>query len=144
MNFRPEHIENSRFRILMEGFRFDKKICVFDHSVFMIRRAILVFILVFGWNHGLLQAILFLVACFAVLVWKLTLRPYEETLFNIQDILFEGILCSMIVCFIAFKDSVSELKEEGKFHMLGIVCSTLVVSLILINFIFIILMLVKQ
>lgn len=143
-NFRHEHIENSRFKIFIEGFRFDKKISVFDHSVFMIRRAVLVFILIFSWNHGFLQAILFLIACLAVLVWKIVLRPYEETLYNIQDVIYECILCSMIGCFIGFKDPESELKEEGKFHILGIVCSSLVVSLILVNFIFSILMIIKQ
>jgi hypothetical protein len=105
-----------------------------DHLIFLIRRIILIFILIFGWGNGFYQASAFLLVCLFTLAFKLILRPYKETISNVQDVLFEMILWTVLVFFITFSTQASEFANSGKFLGLGIMWFFQIIFLIFINY----------
>jgi hypothetical protein len=70
----------------------------------------------------------------SVLVFKVIVRPFKNTILNVQDILFEIILSVVILLFATFKDSSSELADSGRFMVIGMICFALIISLIIINY----------
>jgi hypothetical protein len=133
-HYSEESIKDSKVIILLENFKDGKKLCMLDHFIFFIRRGILIFILIFAWGNGLIQAYLFLVTCASVLAFKVIVRPFKNAILNVQDILFEIILSMVILLFATFKDPSSELADSGRFMVLGMICFALVISLIVINY----------
>ena len=57
-----EVIENKRRTVMMRDFKLDKKYSILDPFIFLIRRFILICLIIFGWNNGPTQNIIFLVA----------------------------------------------------------------------------------
>jgi len=53
------NIQTSKVSILMRDFKIEKKYAIFDHTFFILRRFFLIILLVFSWNHGVVQNILF-------------------------------------------------------------------------------------
>lgn len=133
-HYSEETIKTSRIKVLLESFKNDRKICILDHFIFLVRRILLILILIFWWNHGFYQAWLFLLVWVLVLASKLILRPYNAPILNVQDILFEAILWTVLVLFITFSTQASELANSGKFLILGIMCFAQIIFLILINY----------
>ena len=123
-----------RLKMLMEDFKPENRHLMMDHFVFMLRRSILVAIIVVGWNHGFIQVTIFLFACISVLVWKIIARPFEDTLLNFQDTVFEFFICVVIGIFVTFKNQETELIKAGKAHIAGIICFVIVFFLTVFNF----------
>ena len=135
---------NGRMGIFTEGFKSNKRVCVLEHMMFIVRRSLLVFILVFGWNNGLFQAYFFLVSCFVTLVFKLVVRPYSQAILNVQDIIFELILIAIISILLSFSSEGSELADSGVYHILGLICLGLMGSIMIINYIITICTMVRR
>ena len=127
--------EAGRFKILFEDFKTTKKIYMLDHLVFLLKRTVLILVIVFQWNHGLDQSIYFLVTWIWVLIWKIIIRPFEKTVLNIQDIIFELIMTVILSIYITFDNKSTELSESGRTHVLGVIWVVLMVSVIIINLI---------
>ena len=125
----------SRFKILFEDFK-ERKICILNSFVFFLQRFILILILIFGWNHGYKQAVSFFFVWIGVLAFKILLRPYQQTLVNVQEIIFEFILWVIIGIFITFKDPKSHFADSGRPNTKGIICFALISSIVILNYIF--------
>ena len=52
-------VESHKFGTLAEDLKESKKICMVDTLIFLLRRIIISFIIIFGWNHGFIQVIWF-------------------------------------------------------------------------------------
>ena len=126
----------NRLKMLMEDFKPDKRYLMLDHFIFMLRRAVLISVIVFGWNHGFMQVSIFSIACIGVLVWKIVARPFESVLLNIQDIIFELFISVIIVIFISFSGKSTELAKSGPAHIAGMICFAIIIFLTLLSFIF--------
>jgi len=59
--YSEDTVENSKFMVLLQDFKDNKKHLMFEHFIFMLRRIGLTLIVVFRWKHGLQQTIMFLV-----------------------------------------------------------------------------------
>ena len=82
-------IQTSRVSILMRDFKIEKKYVIFDHTFFMLRRFFLIILLIFSWNHGVVQNILFSISWVLILIWKGMSRPFESKILNFQEVIFE-------------------------------------------------------
>lgn len=111
---------------------------------FVLRRQIMVYLIVFGWQHGIVQITIFAVVCLLVLASKIYIRPYKCAMIGAQEIIFEIILNVVIILFITFSTEKSEMVSSGSFHIIGIACFALVISLMVINYIFTTVLLVKN
>ena len=127
--------KSSKMKILFEDFKEGNKSVILDSFVFFMRRAALVAILIFGHNHGFIQALLFLIVWVGVLVFKVVVRPFEKSLLNFQDIVFELILIAILGIFITFKNESTELANSGRPKKLGTISFILVIMIILVNYI---------
>jgi hypothetical protein len=125
-----------RLKMLMEDYKPEKRYLMMDHFIFMLRRAILISVIVFGWNHGFVQVSIFSISCIGVLVWKIIARPFESTLLNIQEIIFEFFISVIIVIFISFSGKSTELVKSGPPHFVGMICFVIIVFLTLLSFVF--------
>ena len=103
--YKEEGIKDSRVRILLEEFQDNKKYLMIDHIIFMLRRILLSFIIIYGWGHGLLQGCIFFTIWAVVLLSKLILRPFRIWILNVQNIVFEFILLFVIGILATFYDT---------------------------------------
>ena len=119
----------------LKTFKTDKKVYMLDHFIFLVRRLILVLVLIFKWRKGQQQTLCIFISWVIVLIWKLIIRPFKLAIMNIQDALFESFLSTIILVYFKFTNESTELLSSGNPHRLGVVWVTLVVLMILINFI---------
>ena len=113
--------KRGRLTVLFEDLKSGSKILMLDHFIFVLRRAALIFSIIMKWNHGLQQNIIFLSASFLVVVWKLGMKPFNRTLLNFQDSLFEIFVTVIMLIYFSFKDQDSELASKGRSNILGII-----------------------
>ena len=132
-NYTSEGIKKSRLRILLENYKENKKYLIVDHIAFILRRVFLSFLIIFGWGHGLVQDLIFIGICLAVLGMKLLLRPFRYILLNIQEAIFEIVLLIVLAIFASFNEKATLLSTTGAPHSLGIVWFSLVCFLMIIN-----------
>ena len=125
----------SNFKILFEDFKANR-IWILYSFVFFLQRFILIMILIYGLNHGLIQAFTYFLVWIGVLIFKILLRPYQQTILNVQEVTFELILWVIIGIFITFKDPKSHFADSGRHHTLGIICLALILSFVILNYIF--------
>ena len=109
--YTQDWIKESRSRILLEDFKDNKKYLMVDHILFMIRRILLSFLIVFGWQNGIIQVCTFFLICLGVLILKLFMRPYNSPLLNIQNISFEIILLAVIGIFGSFYKKINRTEQ---------------------------------
>jgi len=62
-------------------------------------------------------------------------RPFEKSLLNFQDIVFELILIVILSIFLTFKNESTELANSGRSKTLGIIIFVLVFMIIFVNYI---------
>ena len=133
--YTQESIKKHRFRVLLEDLKENKKVCMLEHLLFMLRRAVLVWALVFLWGNGLLQIIIFMIASAVVIAFKLIVRPYEKPMLNLLDVLFEMILFVLCSIFVTFHDEKSEFATSGSPYFLGIVWCALFFFIVAANYV---------
>ena len=127
--------DNGKLSGLFEDYKAGKKVYMLDHFIFLCRRLILACVLIFGWNHGLIQTITFLLTWLCVCVWKVIMKPFDRTILNVQEWLFEFSLIIIVSIFLRFQNKVTELSGEGVPNILGFVWLVLVIFMILINWV---------
>ena len=95
-NYKEKEIKNSRVFILLEEFKDNNKYLMVDHIIFLLRRSFLSILIIFGWGYGLFQGCIFFVICVGVLISKVVLRPFKNSILNVQGVVFESILWIVI------------------------------------------------
>ncbi|CAI2381355.1 unnamed protein product [Moneuplotes crassus] len=124
-----------RVKVLFEDFKPSSRFYMLDHVVFMLRRLLFVGTIIFGWNHGILQASILSVSSVGVLTWKIVVRPYKRAVVNFQEALFEASFTIISLIYLRFTKENDELSDSRSTHIFGIVCVILVFKMILINII---------
>lgn len=125
-DYTQESVSGSRLAVLLRDFKDGKRACLLEHVLFILRRQLLVYLIVFGWQHGLLQIISFVIVSVITLLAKIWVRPYKSVLIGAQDIVFEALLCTVLVISIAFGSRSSEMVKLGAYHTLGVACFSIV------------------
>ncbi|CAI2384272.1 unnamed protein product [Moneuplotes crassus] len=126
--------ESGRIRILFKDLKNDKKIVVLDNFFLLLRKLSLSLLLIFGWNHGIVQISIMITIGFLIVLWKIIVRPYQSKLLNFQDILFESLLLSILVLYLNFCSKSSELSTSGFSHICGFICLVLIVWMTIMNY----------
>ncbi|CAI2364171.1 unnamed protein product [Moneuplotes crassus] len=142
--YTAKSIRKFRFKVLMEDFKDNKKICMHESFLFLCRRLALVILTAFGWNHGLLQISIFIAICGILIIFKIIVRPYKSAILNFQDIIFEFILMGISLIFITFTSESTELVTSGRPHLLGMIGFSLVIFLCVFNYIITFIIFVKS
>jgi len=62
------------------------------------------------------------------------MRPFRRSIQTIQDIIFELFLLIILGIYMTFTKEETEKVNEGKAHTLGLVCFTLVILMMIMNF----------
>lgn len=122
----------SRFSILLDEYKL-KRFLMLDHFIFFARRFVLISVIIFRWEFGLLQTLIFLTSWIGVLVWKIIARPFNKMLMNIQDLMFEFFLTLIIAFYLNFINSRTELATSGAPHIQGIICVILIICLVFLG-----------
>ena len=134
LNWKPIQLMTNKLTILSKDFKEGKQIWHLVHLMFMLRRIFLCFLIIFGYQQGLTQCLIFLSICISVIIVKVILRPYKFVLQNIHDLIMEFILLSILAIFITFYDKNTEFVDEGWANVLGWICFSLIVFLVLMNY----------
>ena len=127
------NIQTSKVSILMRDFKIEKKYIIFDHTFFMLRRFFLIILLVFSWNHGIVQNILFSLSWVLVLIWKSLSRPFENKALNFQEVIFELFVTWIMFIYFRFMGKDTELTQKGDAQVLGIVWIVLIFMMVALN-----------
>ena len=135
-NYNEEEIKDSRVFILLEEFKDNNKYLIIDHIIFLLRRSFLSILIIFGWGYGLFQGCIFFVVCVGVLISKIVLRPFKNSILNVQGVVFEFILWIVIGLLASFYNKADEFSTTGNVNVRGILWFALVCSLMLISYIF--------
>ena len=136
-----------KFDMLTKEFKVGKRVLILDHIMFMARRILLSLIIVFGWNHGLIQtsiyiyfliclnnSSIFLLWTIWIAITKALMRPYKNVILNIQDMLMEAITVMILSIFLWFCDPNDNFSTSFKANMLGWTLFALIVVIIAINY----------
>jgi len=123
-----------RVQVLFDDFKKGKNIWVMDYFVFFIRRLVLILVIILRWKHGKLQVIIFFIACIFVLIWKISIRPFQNQILNFQDSVFEVFLWIIVAIYFRFTKESTELASSGTPHILGIICLVLIIWMMILNF----------
>ena len=84
--------------------------------------------------------IYYLNPAFFLFIWawiafiKVYLRYYKSTLLNIQDIIMEIILITILSIFVSFNDQKYEFSTSPKSNILGWISFSMIVMIIIINY----------
>ena len=124
--------ENGRFKVLFKDYKMGNTY-ILDHFIFMLRRVGLSCLLIFGWKHGFIQTIIFLSMWIFVFIWKITIKPFNRTVLNVQIWIFEFFLMLIVTTYLGFQSKSAEFSKKGIANILGFIWVALVLSMILIN-----------
>ena len=133
--FDPKWLNTSRTEALRETMKISNG-SRFYYLIFVLKRLLLVSLIILCKNSGLIQTWAFGVFLIFMLVLLLFIRPFSSSLSNIQEILFELITVSIVLIFLNYLNSSTEFVEEGVAVFFGWICIGLVLSTIVINYIF--------
>ncbi|CAI2382438.1 unnamed protein product [Moneuplotes crassus] len=142
--YSAESIAKFRLKVLINDYKENRKICMCNSILFIFRRAVMVWIVILGWNNGWKQVILFSLICFILIVFKIIVKPYKNTILNLQDILFEFIILGLSLTFMEFTNKSTELAKTGRPHLIGMIGFCLVIMLCVLNYVFTFTILVKH
>ena len=134
LNHNPNISIIKRFSILFKDFKEEKKIWYLVHVMFMLRRMFLSFLIVFGYQHGLIQWVIFLIIWILVVVLKTIIRPYKDILSNIHDLIMEIVLLCLVIIFTTFYDKATEFADHGWAQVIGWIWFSMIVFLVMINY----------
>lgn len=142
--YSEQSIQKTKFEVFLADWKDNHKISILDHFVFILRRVALSAIVIYKWNHGMTQTILFLSVWIMVLLWKIFIRSFRHWILIFQDILFEFYLWTIIAIYLKFTQPESEKVIEGTAHVLGSICFMLVMAMMLVSFFIAIIMCIKS
>ena len=131
--YSDEKVNHSRYGVLLKDLKsnstgncitnchFLKKfnLCLFDGVLFLSRRIVIVFVVLFVSGSGLLQLSIVLACCILIVTMKLLVRPYQAVTKNIQDVMSEFVLIWIVWIFSKFNSESSKFATAGSNWIFG-------------------------
>eukprot|EP00347_Sterkiella_histriomuscorum_P012129 403369784 len=127
LNNVQKKIKDSQFKklygTLWDGLKTDKKVTLFPNLIFMLRRIIMCYFLVFN-NQGYIQIVISTISTLFIALYYLYFKPYEDSMQNKIEVFNE--ICILITCYHllfyidAFEEMTEEFKDNSGFSMIGI------------------------
>ena len=124
-----------RINTLTKDMRLNKW-SMYEHIIFMVRRLLLVLLVIFCGSSAIAQITIFSFWWLLVIAFKLAVRPFKRTTTNIQDIVSEFLILSVVLLFLRFLNEDTKLKTTGSAAAVGYLCISLIVSIALVHYIF--------
>ena len=136
-----EYINKSKIKVLYENLKTNKS-GMTSHLVFNICRILLVTIVLSLHQKGVLQINLFMIVIIGVLAFKIVFKPFKTKLMNIQDIIGYFLIFCILLAYYNLIDKSTELATSGRGYIVGVICLTLIATLIFYFYVFLLIALI--
>ena len=150
--YSDEKAEHSRYGVLLKDLKssstgsyisncyFLKKfnLCLFDNVIFLSRRILIIFVVLFISDNGLLQLSIVIASCIFIVTMKLLVRPYQVVTKNIQDVMSEFVLIWIAWIFTKFNSESSKFATNGLNVILGKIWIVLILWIVVCHYIWIV------
>jgi hypothetical protein len=126
---------NNKVGTLTEGLK-TKKWSMLEHLFFLVRRTVLVILVVFGESVNTLQLWIFAALWIIVLAFEILVQPFQHKSLNVQNIITEGLLLTLVFLFFGFLKKDTELITSGYGAVIGHIWVAVVISIVLLHYVF--------
>lgn len=113
-------MKKSKIRVLYNHLNLNKKWSTMIHAVFVMLRVSLVSLALLFQGNGFAQLVSFSFVMVWVLIFKFTIRPYDEAFKNLQDLIGYSLIFVLLLMYFNFLNSSNEFATKGKGFVLGI------------------------
>ena len=138
-----DDIRKSKIRALYENMKKNKSFMT-THLVFVLYRIMIVTIVLSLHKNGVLQINLFILVIIAVIVFKIIFEPYKTKLMNLQDIIGHFLILGLWIMYFNLVDKSTEFATSGKGYIIGVICLTIIATLIFYFYLFLIIALIHS
>ena len=111
--------------------------------IFLFRRTVIVVILVFLWNNGLAQLIVFTWSNIVVIIHLIIFRPYESKIACIHNVVNEFLLLTICAVWFLFTNSKTELTTWTQYERTAYIWISWCLGVVLLQIIAIVVTLIK-
>ena len=129
-------VEKSKIKSLYDDMKSGNKFALSSHTVFIALRVTLISLTLFCRGQGMIQNLSFMVALITVILFKLKVKPFDDKLKNLQDVIGYMLLLTLWVIYFKYLDGDYELCDTPKWRITAYICLTVIAAMVLYFYVF--------